>query len=56
MEVEGIWLCKWTGSSVLFLVNRYGLLLELVFELFFNLPGVATAKQYVYSVITALYI
>ncbi|EIM85223.1 uncharacterized protein STEHIDRAFT_157871 [Stereum hirsutum FP-91666 SS1] len=44
IEVNVIWRRKWTGSSVLFAVNRYGYLIALAFELFLYLPGVTTGR------------
>ncbi|KAJ3805350.1 hypothetical protein F5876DRAFT_17795, partial [Lentinula aff. lateritia] len=44
-EFRSIWKRKMTGTSVLFLINRYMFFLFLVLQAVFNLPGNGTDKQ-----------
>ncbi|KAJ3781632.1 hypothetical protein GGU10DRAFT_256595, partial [Lentinula aff. detonsa] len=44
-EINAIWQKKTTGASVLFLINRYSLLLSLIFQTLLDLPGNQTEEQ-----------
>ncbi|KAH7870563.1 uncharacterized protein C8R40DRAFT_1010359, partial [Lentinula edodes] len=44
-EFRSIWKRKMTGTSVLFLINRYMFFLFIVLQAVFNLPGNGTDKQ-----------
>ncbi|KAJ3924500.1 MAG: hypothetical protein NXY57DRAFT_877880, partial [Lentinula lateritia] len=60
-EFSTIWKRKITGTSVLFLVNRYMLLLNLMMQSVLNFPGNGTNQQCqaldrIYSIFTTLLI
>ncbi|KAF5389674.1 hypothetical protein D9757_006059 [Collybiopsis confluens] len=44
-ELQTIWSGKHTGTSFLFIVNRYSFLLSLLTSLIFNLPGESTDQE-----------
>ncbi|KAH7870598.1 uncharacterized protein C8R40DRAFT_1211764 [Lentinula edodes] len=58
-EFSSIWKRKLTGTSVLFLVNRYMLLLSVIIQAIFEFPGNGTDEQcqalnIIYSIFTIL--
>lgn len=45
MEIHTIWMKKFTGVSLIFLVNRYLLLASIIAELYANAPGYASSTR-----------